>query len=102
MGPEQGRVGGGRPRSLWPTDECALGTQETSLVEDEQRRHDRWHVVALDNGVLGGKVVGAGGGGFLMPYANDRIRLRAAMRETGLQEVRFRFDFEGTEVIAQS
>ena len=37
-----------------------------------------------------------------MLYANDRIRLRAAMRETGLQEVRFRFDFEGTKVIAQS
>ena len=55
-----------------------------------------------DNGALGGKVVGAGGGGFLMLYANDRIRLRAAMRETGLQEVRFRFDFEGTKVIAQS
>jgi D-glycero-alpha-D-manno-heptose-7-phosphate kinase len=41
---------------------------------------DRWYAVALDHGALGGKVVGAGGGGFLMLYANDKIRLRAAMR----------------------
>jgi D-glycero-alpha-D-manno-heptose-7-phosphate kinase len=37
-----------------------------------------------------------------MFYARDKVRLRAAMREAGLQEVRFRFDFEGTKVIAQS
>jgi D-glycero-alpha-D-manno-heptose-7-phosphate kinase len=63
---------------------------------------DRWYTVALDHGMLGDKVDGVGGGGFLMLYANDGIRLRAAMRESGLQEVGFRFDFEGTEVIAQS
>ena len=43
-----------------------------------------------------------GGGGFLMFYAGDKTRLRHAMREKGLQEVRFRFDFEGTKVVAQS
>jgi D-glycero-alpha-D-manno-heptose-7-phosphate kinase len=37
-----------------------------------------------------------------MFYADDKVRLRAAMREAGLEEVRFRFDFEGTKVIAQS
>jgi D-glycero-alpha-D-manno-heptose-7-phosphate kinase len=63
---------------------------------------EKWYALACANGALGGKVVGAGGGGFLMFYADDKVRLRAAMREAGLQEVRFRFDFEGTKVVAQS
>jgi D-glycero-alpha-D-manno-heptose-7-phosphate kinase len=54
---------------------------------------------AMANGALGGKVIGAGGGGFLMFYAGDKVRLRHAMREKGLTEVRFRFDFEGTRVL---
>jgi len=65
-------------------------------------RIDRCYTLARNNGALGGKVIGAGGGGFLMFYAEDKIRLRGAMREAGLQEARFRFDFEGTKVIAQS
>ena len=63
---------------------------------------ERWYTLARVNSALGGKVVGAGGGGFLMFYADDKVRLRAAMRDAGLQEVRFRFDFEGTKVVAQS
>jgi D-glycero-alpha-D-manno-heptose-7-phosphate kinase len=65
-------------------------------------RIDRWYELARRNGAVGGKVIGAGGGGFLMFYAEDKVRLRRAMREAGLPEVRFRFDFEGTKVIAQS
>ena len=53
----------------------------------------------LENGAIGGKVVGAGGGGFLMFYAGDNEKLRWAMSQKGLPEVRFRFDFEGTKVI---
>jgi D-glycero-alpha-D-manno-heptose-7-phosphate kinase len=56
---------------------------------------------ARANGALGGKLVGAGGGGFLLLYAEDKRRLREAMREKGLEEVRFRFDLEGTKVVAQ-
>lgn len=63
---------------------------------------DEWYELAMANGALGGKVIGAGGGGFLMFYADDKVRLRHAMRGAGLQEVRFRFDFAGTQVIAQS
>jgi D-glycero-alpha-D-manno-heptose-7-phosphate kinase len=65
-------------------------------------RIDGWYGLARKNGALGGKLIGAGGGGFLMFYAEDKVQLRRAMREAGLQEVRFRFDFEGTKVIAQS
>src|SRR5262249_33632438 len=63
---------------------------------------NRWYDLAMHNGALGGKLIGAGGGGFLMFYAEDKVHLRPAMREAGLQEVRFRFDFEGTKVVAQS
>jgi len=61
-----------------------------------------WYDYAMKHGALGGKLIGAGGGGFLMFYASDKLKLRKAMREKGLQEVRFRFDFEGTKVVAQS
>jgi len=60
---------------------------------------DRWYDVALKNGAVGGKLVGAGGGGFLLFYADDRRALRAAMAEEGLPEVRFRFEQEGAKLI---
>ena len=62
---------------------------------------DRWYDVAMENGALGGKLIGAGGGGFLMFYASDKPRLRRALMQEGLREVRFRFDFEGTKVVIQ-
>jgi D-glycero-alpha-D-manno-heptose-7-phosphate kinase len=65
-------------------------------------RINEWYDYAMAHGALGGKLIGAGGGGFLMFYAADKARLRHAMREKGLQEVRFRFDFEGTKVVAQN
>ena len=60
---------------------------------------DEWYEVGRANGAIGGKLVGAGGGGFLMFYAEDRNRVRHAMSRAGLEEVRFRFDFEGTKVL---
>jgi D-glycero-alpha-D-manno-heptose-7-phosphate kinase len=62
---------------------------------------DDWYELALRNGATGGKLIGAGGGGFLMFHTADKKRLRHTMLEAGLREVRFRFDFEGTKVIAQ-
>ena len=61
-----------------------------------------WYNVAMNNGALGGKLIGAGGGGFLMFYAEDSKKLRKAMAREGLQEVRFRFDFEGCKVVTVS
>jgi len=57
---------------------------------------DRWYELAMKSGAVGGKLVGAGGGGFLMFYTEDNNRLKQAMTAAGLEEVRFRFDFEGT------
>jgi D-glycero-alpha-D-manno-heptose-7-phosphate kinase len=62
-------------------------------------RIDEWYALGRSNGALGGKLVGAGGGGFLLFYAQDPMRLRLAMANAGLPEVRFRFDMEGTKVI---
>ncbi|HEX4795724.1 MAG TPA: hypothetical protein VH370_18180 [Humisphaera sp.] len=62
---------------------------------------NRWYQLATENGALGGKLIGAGGGGFLMFYAADKTRLRRAMTQEGLREVRFRFDFEGTKTVIQ-
>lgn len=60
---------------------------------------DEWYELAKNNGALGGKLVGAGGGGFLLFYAHDRNKLRKAMSHAGLEEVRFRYDFDGTKVL---
>lgn len=60
---------------------------------------DRSYALAMENGALGGKLIGAGGGGFLMFYCEDKPRLRRAMTQAGLSEVRFRFDFQGTTTI---
>ena len=63
---------------------------------------DEWYQLAMENGAIGGKLVGAGGGGFLMFMARDRNKLRHTMAAAGLEEVRFRFDFEGTKVVLSS
>ena len=59
-------------------------------------------IFEMFNGAIGGKLVGAGGGGFLMFMANDRTQLREVMASAGLEEVRFKFDFEGTKVVMSS
>lgn len=63
-------------------------------------RIDEWYELGLKNGGLGGKLIGAGGGGFLMFYTEDAERLTATMSAAGLQNVPFRFDFEGTRVVS--
>jgi D-glycero-alpha-D-manno-heptose-7-phosphate kinase len=63
---------------------------------------DEWYELALRSGAVGGKVIGAGGGGFLMFYAEDKVRLRHALMAANLKEVRFRFDFEGTKIVVAS
>jgi D-glycero-alpha-D-manno-heptose-7-phosphate kinase len=61
---------------------------------------DAWYELAKCNGAIGGKISGAGGGGFLMLYCEEnKQRLREAMRKAGLLELNFRFEFEGSKVV---
>jgi len=63
---------------------------------------DSCYELGMKNGAIGGKLVGAGGGGFLMFMAHNRNKLRHVMTSAGLEEVRFKFDFEGTKVVMSS
>lgn len=60
-----------------------------------------WYDLGKANGALGGKLIGAGGGGFLLFYATDPSALRKAMAGAGLAEVRFTFDQEGSKILVQ-
>ena len=63
------------------------------------RQIDDYYELARANGAIGGKLIGAGGGGFLLLYTENKARLSAAMANAGLREVRFRFDFAGNVVM---
>jgi D-glycero-alpha-D-manno-heptose-7-phosphate kinase len=76
----------------WQEKHKRSGGMSNSQIDD-------CYIYAMKHGALGGKLIGAGGGGFLMFYTEERTRLRKAMAEKGLQEVRFRFDFDGTKVL---
>ena len=64
-------------------------------------RIDRWYDLAKANGAIGGKIVGAGGGGFLMLCCPNgrKAKLRAALAAEGLKEMGYDFDFEGAKVL---
>ncbi|OGT42158.1 MAG: galactokinase [Gammaproteobacteria bacterium RIFCSPHIGHO2_12_FULL_40_19] len=55
--------------------------------------------LAIENGAIGGKLIGAGGGGFLMFYTENKRQLREAMIKVGIDELRFKFDFEGSKLL---
>jgi D-glycero-alpha-D-manno-heptose-7-phosphate kinase len=93
--------------ALLAADTCKFGELMHEHWEHKKSRSsgmsndfiDEAYNLGIKSGAVGGKLVGAGGGGFLMFYANDKERLRNNMSKLGLEEVRFKFDFEGTKVI---
>jgi D-glycero-alpha-D-manno-heptose-7-phosphate kinase len=62
---------------------------------------DGWYAMARESGALGGKVIGAGGGGFLMLYCPgpNRARVRQTLESHGLREMPFDFDFSGAKTL---
>ena len=78
----------------------SIGSQEKTQCGISNPEIDAWYDLAKRNGAIGGKISGAGGGGFLMLYCEEgKVRLREAMRGAGLRELKFRFDFEGSKVV---
>lgn len=70
----------------------------SSKIADE--RLHRIYEIARENGALGGKVTGAGGGGFFVFYTPNKHQiLRRAMLAEGLRELRYRFDTEGSKIL---
>jgi D-glycero-alpha-D-manno-heptose-7-phosphate kinase len=65
---------------------------------------DEWYEIARAHGARGGKVTGAGGGGFLMLYADEHAQdaLTSALEEQGLVRMDFRFDSGGAVVLMNS
>jgi len=64
---------------------------------------DSIYKIALENGALGGKISGAGGGGFFTFYCNkNHSKLREAMKERGLKELDYSFDYDGTKIISDN
>lgn len=60
---------------------------------------DKWYQLGLDNGAIGGKLIGAGGGGFLLFYTEEKLKLQKALKQAGLLEVKLSFDYEGTKIL---
>ncbi len=56
---------------------------------------DSLYELALKNGAIGGKLIGAGGGGFLLVYSESPTHTRDAMAQVGAQELPFEFEFSG-------
>ena len=65
------------------------------------QRIDSIYSVAIKNGAIGGKISGAGGGGFFTFYCNkNHQKLRSAMQAQGLKELDYSFDLDGSKIIA--
>lgn len=88
------RIFGELMHEHWENKKQRSGGMSNQKIND-------WYDLAMNNGAVGGKLVGAGGGGFLMFMANDRSRLRKSLTTAGMREVRFRFDFEGTKTLVR-
>ncbi|HRE40701.1 MAG TPA: galactokinase [Ignavibacteria bacterium] len=62
---------------------------------------DKWYELAMTNGAIGGKIMGAGGGGFFLFCVENgkRKHLRKTMENSGLKYMDFKFDWEGAKVL---
>jgi D-glycero-alpha-D-manno-heptose-7-phosphate kinase len=77
----------------WMAKRGTASSMTTSVI-------DRLYKLGIENGAIGGKLMGAGGGGFLMFYVeNNKNKVRRAMAKEGLREVRFGFSQEGSKIV---
>jgi D-glycero-alpha-D-manno-heptose-7-phosphate kinase len=103
------RIGEETKQALEAGDTHRFGELMHEHWENKRRRSagmssdavDRWYEAGREAGAVGGKLVGAGAGGFLLFYADDQSALRDAMAEEGLREVRFSFDHDGSHLVTR-
>ena len=76
--------------------------RERSQGMTSSRIDELYALATRQGGAMGGKLVGAGGGGFLLFQTRDRRRLREVMTEAGLGEMDFSFDFDGSVVVVRN
>lgn len=60
---------------------------------------DTWYELGMNNGAIGGKLIGAGGGGFLLFYTEEKNKLLSALKNTGLHDIKIKFDYEGAKIL---
>ena len=65
---------------------------------------DECYEAARKNGAIGGKLIGAGGGGFLMFYCknHDKPRIIETMQKMRLRWERFHFDYDGAKILVNT
>jgi len=65
---------------------------------------DECYEIARKRGAIGGKLIGAGGGGFLMLYCNNghKPKIIESVQKMGLSWHRFHFDFDGAKILVNS
>ncbi len=106
---EVASIGAATKRALEEGDSRRFGELLDQHWQNKRRRTkgmssdavDRWYQAGREAGAVGGKLVGAGGGGFLLFYAEDQASLREAMAREGLREVRFSFDHDGSRLVVR-
>lgn len=76
-------------------------TKKARSRQISNTRIDRIYQLARDNGALGGKLMGAGGGGFLMLLAENanQRRVREVVTAEGIRQMPFKFDLEGAKTL---
>lgn len=65
-------------------------------------RVNKFYQIAMEQGGMGGKLIGAGGGGYLLIYCSEetkRQKIQAALKEEGLERLHYRFAFTGSQVL---
>jgi len=79
----------------WETKKSISGKMSNPQI-------DSWYELARKNGAIGGKVMGAGGGGFMLFCIEEgkRREFREVMEKAGLVYMDFKFDFDGVKVLA--
>ena len=60
-----------------------------------------YQIALKQGGAIGGKLIGAGGGGFLMFYSTNKSKLKNVLNKHGLKMVDFTFEFKGTQILNQ-